>query len=108
MQAGLAEVIYELETNGQLYKNLKQNLQDNASELYRAYEELEKDIEESIGKLPEPVRSSLSALGRRAQVNANRVDQELKQFQNEIEVWFDRSMDRASGVYKRNAKGVGF
>jgi hypothetical protein len=108
LKAGLAEVIYELESGGQLYKNLKNKLQDNTSELYRAYEELEKDIEESIGKLPEPVRASLTALGRRAQVNAKRVDQELKQFQHEIEVWFDRSMDRASGVYKRNAKGVGF
>lgn len=108
LQAGLPEVIYELEAGGQIYKKLKQNLQDSRNELYRAYEDLEKDIEDSIDKLPEPIRASLSALGRRAQINAKRVDQELKQFQYEIEVWFDRSMDRASGVYKRNAKGVAF
>lgn len=36
------------------------------------------------------------------------IEDELRQFKLEIEVWFDRSMERASGVYKRNAKGVAF
>lgn len=108
LKGGLAEVVYELETGGRLYEELKRELDDNTSELYKTYEELSKDIEDSIGKLPESVRVSLSALGRRAQVRAKRVDQELQQFQKEIELWFDRSMDRASGVYKRNAKGVAF
>lgn len=108
LKAGLTEVIYELETGGRLYKQLKDGLTDPTSELYKKYEELEGDAGELIGKLPTSVRKSLSALGRRAQINTAKVDQELKQFQKEVENWFDRSMDRASGVYKRNAKGVAF
>ena len=107
-KAGLTEVIYELETGGRLYKQLKDGLTDPTSELYQKYQELEGDIEELIGKLPTSVRKSLSALGRRAQINTGKVEQELKQFQKEVENWFDRSMDRASGVYKRNAKGIAF
>ncbi|MGB7710660.1 MAG: hypothetical protein WBL95_14190 [Microcoleus sp.] len=30
----------------------------------------------------------------------------MQQFQLEIEIWFDPSMQRASGVYKRNSRGV--
>jgi hypothetical protein len=36
------------------------------------------------------------------------VEDEIYQFKTEIQVWFDRSMERASGVYKRNAKGIAF
>ncbi|HEY9672708.1 MAG TPA: hypothetical protein V6D11_14785 [Waterburya sp.] len=108
LKAGLSEVIYELETGGRLYRQLRDGLTDQTSELYKKYEEIEGDIEELIGKLPTSVRKSLSALGRRAQINTVKVDQELKQFQKEVSNWFDRSMDRASGVYKRNAKGVAF
>jgi hypothetical protein len=45
-------------------------------------------------------------LSRRAQIKSDKVEHEFNQFKQELETWFDRSMDRASGVYKRNAKGV--
>lgn len=61
---------------------------------------------ESIDKLPKPVKESLSVLARRAQEKVTSIEQEVSQFQHEIENWFDRSMERASGVYKRNAKGA--
>jgi hypothetical protein len=34
------------------------------------------------------------------------MEDELQQLQSEVESWFDRSMARASGVYKRNARGI--
>ncbi len=111
LKAGLSEVLYELESlkmGGRLYKQMQDGLTDETSELHQAYAELQQNLENSIGRLPVSVRDSLSALGRRAQINAGKVEQELKQFQKEVETWFDRSMDRASGVYKRNAKGVAF
>ncbi len=61
---------------------------------------------EAIDNLPKPVKESLSVLARRAQEKVTSIDQEVRQFQHEIENWFDRSMERASGVYKRNAKGA--
>lgn len=45
---------------------------------------------------------------RRLQLNLDNVAIQMDQLQGEIAHWMDRSMDRASGVYKRNAKLVAF
>lgn len=88
---------------------------DKNDEIYKAYAEIIKDVEAIGQKLPPAVRESFAALSRRAQINVKRaqgqvqsVEDELYQFKSEVQIWFDRSMDRASGVYKRNAKGVAF
>lgn len=60
----------------------------------------------SIDRLPKPIKDSLAVLARRAQEKSTTIENEVRQFQFEIENWFDRSMERATGVYKRNAKGV--
>ena len=65
-----------------------------------------KGIKESINSIPEPLKDSLFILAKRAERKAENTEQELLKFQQELEVWFDRSMDRASGVYKRNARGI--
>ncbi len=56
------------------------------------------------------LQDNLYTLARRAQARAQAkiydIEQDALQFQQEVALWFDRSMDRASGVYKRNAKGV--
>lgn len=108
LQPGLNEIIYLLEKGGTAYKELHTINQNPNSEIYKAYQDIEIEIQKVLEKLPLSVRQSLSALAQRAQIKANTVDGELNQFKKEIEVWFDRSMDRASGVYKRNAKGVAF
>lgn len=96
----------------QLLQDRFGNLDPNG-EIYKAYDEIRKDVEAIGQMLPPSVRESLAALSRRAQINVKRaqvqyVEDELYQFKSEIQIWFDRSMDRASGVYKRNAKGVTF
>jgi hypothetical protein len=110
LQPRLTEIVNILDTGGQIYKELKEDIENQNSELYKAYQGIEEETQRVIGKLPKSVRESLSALAKRAQVKAKaeKLEQELTQFEKEIEVWFDRSMDRASGVYKRNAKGVAF
>ncbi|MEO0758911.1 MAG: hypothetical protein AAFY78_18800 [Cyanobacteria bacterium J06648_16] len=57
--------------------------------------------------IPLPLRESLITLAEQAQLKVANVDSSLSQLQIEIESWFDRAMERASGVYKRNAKAVG-
>jgi|688.fasta_scaffold244346_3 hypothetical protein len=44
----------------------------------------------------------------RSRIKASDIENQLDNFKQEIETWFDRSMDRASGVYKRNARGFAF
>jgi hypothetical protein len=64
------------------------------------------DVEKVLAHLPLPIRESMAVLGRRAQTRVKQADNEINQFREEIALWFDRSMSRSSGVYKRNAKGV--
>jgi hypothetical protein len=59
-----------------------------------------------MGSLPEPVERNLLLLAQQAQIKVDGVKEELNQFRREIENWFDRSMERASGVYRRNNKLV--
>ncbi len=69
---------------------------------YQSYVEIEK----GLTKLPAAVRESLGVLARRAQTRVKQTESDINQLREEVSLWFDRSMSRASGVYKRNAKGV--
>ncbi len=73
--------------------------------LYENYETY-LTIQEVLSKLPSSVKESLAILARRAQTKVQQTGNELDQFRDEVAHWFDTSMSRASGVYKRNAKGV--
>ena len=58
-------------------------------------------------KLPLRLQESLDLLAERVTSKTERVDDQLKLFQQELEQWYDRGMDRAGGVYRRNSKIVG-
>ncbi len=66
------------------------------------------ELVKKIPEIPKPLQKSLEDLAKRSQVKIEEVEIQLSKFQAEIEDWFDRSMIRASGVYKRNAKLVAF
>lgn len=85
--------------------NALKDLTEEERQLYEEYQSY-KQIRDGLSRVPDSVKESLSILARRAQTRVEKVENELQQFQDEIAVWFDRSMSRASGVYKRNAKGV--
>jgi hypothetical protein len=98
---------------GELRNNLE--LQSGYREILALYDEIGRDAQKIARKLPTTVRASLDVLAERAQINLAQAENttkqtynDLYQFKTEIEKWFDRSMERSSGVYKRNAKGVGF
>jgi hypothetical protein len=69
---------------------------------YRTYLEAQRMLD----RVPDSVKRSLAILARRAQTKVQQTERQLNQFRTEVSIWFDRSMSRASGVYKRNAKGV--
>jgi hypothetical protein len=56
--------------------------------------------------LPDQLKQNLIALSQQAVTEAQTLDEGVVQLQKQVEVWFDRSMERASGVYRRNAKGI--
>ena len=57
-------------------------------------------------QLPASLKNNLYILVKQAKSQATHVDEQVQTLQQEIESWFNRSMESASGVYKRNAKGV--
>ncbi len=77
-------------------------------EEYTLYQDYQSyiEIEKGLTKIPAAVRESLAVLARRAQTRVKQTESDINQLREEVSLWFDRSMSRASGVYKRNAKGV--
>ncbi|MEB3309270.1 MAG: hypothetical protein VKJ02_03480 [Snowella sp.] len=55
-------------------------------------------------KIPNSLKETLISLTDRIALKTDQADNKLLLFQQEIEAWFDRSMQRASGVYKRNTQ----
>ncbi len=83
-------------------------IRELSEEDYALYQDYQSyvEIEKGLTKLPAPVRESLAVLARRAQTRVKQTESDINQLREEVSLWFDRSMSRASGVYKRNAKGV--
>lgn len=59
-----------------------------------------------VPDLPEHLKLSLHRLVKKSQFKAQELEVQLSQFQLEVENWYDNSMLRAKGVYKRNARLV--
>ena len=95
----MSEVIEEFRRNGEIAAEVKRIMQDQDSAAYQGFEKL-------LNTLPESVKDSMAALSKKVREQGEELDQDIDKFQQEIEQWFNRSLDRASGVYKRNAKGV--
>lgn len=108
VQPDLTDIINIFENGHAAFQGLQTTVQDPNSASYKAYQEIKVEIEQVMDRLPQSLRASLAALAQRTQIKASTTEAQLNQFKKEIEVWFDRSMDRASGVYKRNAKGIAF
>jgi len=97
------------------YKQLKEGINNENSPSHLTIKTIYRDIEDPefrniVNTLPDDVTDnlikSLAVIAQRSRIKIGDLTEEMNQFKNEIETWFDRSMDRASGVYKRNAKGV--
>jgi len=67
------------------------------------------DIVQSIKEnktLDEAIQKRILSIALIAQRKASASEKGIKSFEKEIRFWFDQSMERASGVYNRNVKGV--
>ncbi len=57
-------------------------------------------------EIPEPLQKSLYNLAKQSQKKLEGAESQLQIFQVDLENWFDSSMIRAGGVYKRNSRLV--
>lgn len=71
----------------------------------KASEELLKRLQSQT--LPPSLERSLASMIRDLQPHLNDVEDDISYLTNHVESWFDQSMERAAGVYRRNAKAVG-
>ncbi len=73
--------------------------------IYQDYQAYRK-ANQALDRLPDSLQASMVTLARRAQSGATQTANTVEGFRVEVASWFDNSMSRASGVYKRNAKGA--
>ncbi|MCT7984711.1 hypothetical protein NG796_15540 [Laspinema sp. A4] len=100
------EIMASLPRYREVYLEIQEIFEDKNSPAYQGIEAAFKELEKVIDLLPESLKESLRVLAKRAQQKNEGVQDTLNTFQQEIETWFDRSMERSSGVYKRNARGI--
>ena len=62
---------------------------------------------EALPPLPPALGDNLENLADQALSKIDNLVQEGNQFEQEVAAWFDRSMERSTGVYKRNSKVIG-
>lgn len=98
LKPGLDEIVEAINTTSHIHQEL-------SAAIARKGEAYQQSLE-ILQRVPPSVKESLGILARRAKSRVQTTGNELNQLTEEISLWFDRSMSRASGVYKRNAKGV--
>lgn len=66
------------------------------------------DVMELLSSVPDNLMNSMAAIAEQTQAKIEDVEAGIQEFKRGIEDWFDKGMQRANGVYKRNAKGFAF
>ncbi len=95
----LQQVAGILDKGSDIYEEVSKTLAEKDSELY-------KNLENLTERLPEGLARNIMAIAKKTQLTVSSTQKEINDFRLEIEKSFNNSMERASGVYKRNAKGI--
>ncbi|KOP23617.1 hypothetical protein AMR41_25155 [Hapalosiphon sp. MRB220] len=103
LQPNINEVVQTIDKDSKIYQEIKAAIQDQDSEAYQGIQEAFQTIET---KLPSSVVKNFDVLAKRAQARVKTTEEGMNALRLEIENTFNSSMERAGGVYKRNAKGV--
>jgi hypothetical protein len=100
LRPGVASLLDVFEPNSSTYGELRR-LAEGQNPIAQA-------LIERVAKaaIPPSLKASLAMLARKAELTANTAQNHVEQFGREIETWYNRGMERATGVYRRNAKAV--
>jgi hypothetical protein len=99
LKPNINEIVKSIKKGSDIHDEVIAAIQDKDSETY-------KKVKELIDILPDSVVTNIETMAKRAQMRAKSTEEGITLLRKEIENSFDSSMERASGVYKRNAKGV--
>ncbi|MDJ0736776.1 MAG: hypothetical protein QNJ47_22375 [Nostocaceae cyanobacterium] len=98
LQPNISEVVQIINKGSSVYEEIKTALQDDSE----AFQNLEK----VMGNLPPSIVEKINLFAKTARTRIQKTESGVNLLRLEIESSFNNSMERASGVYKRNAKGV--
>jgi hypothetical protein len=103
IQPSLTELVAILDGTSATHRELAAiATQTKSASLQQLLKQLQTD------SLPHSLRANLLSLANHAQQQVSQTaGASLDHLEHQIETWFNQSMERASGVYRRNAKGVG-
>jgi len=59
---------------------------------------------ENSDQIPSSLKTNLKRLANRAQAQTKATERQMEPFRQEIALWYEQSMDRLSGTYRRNVK----
>jgi hypothetical protein len=93
------EIAKVLDHGSDIYHEIVNLLKDKDS---AAYENLQKILD----KMPKNLAANITSLAQQAELKIQTTEEGVNLLRQGIEGAFDSSMERASGVYRRNAKGV--
>ena len=99
LKPNINEIVQLMNTSSAVYTEIETAIHDDNSPIYQTIKELS-------DSLPPMIVENIGTIVKRAQYRAKSTEEGIKILRGELESCFDESMQRAGGVYKRNAKGV--
>lgn len=106
LRPNINEVVQLINVGSEIQQEFINEFKDKDSEAYQTFQYLSQRLEQFSQTLPPSVVDNMATLAKRAQLKAQSTEEGINILRREIEQTFNNSMERASGVYKRNAKGV--
>ncbi len=99
LQPNVSEIVQLMKKGSAVYHEFEEAIKDKDSQTFQRFQQL-------TGILPQSITDNLTILAHRTQARVKSTESSINLLKDEIENSFNSSMERATGVYRRNAKGV--
>ncbi|MGB3640574.1 MAG: hypothetical protein WBA39_23815 [Rivularia sp. (in: cyanobacteria)] len=99
LEPNVTEIVELMKKGSKVYQEFEEAIKDKDSQTYQHFQQLT-DI------LPQSITENLTVLAHRTRTKIDKTESGLHELRQEMEYSFNSSMERATGVYKRNSKGV--
>lgn len=99
LEPNVTEIVELMRKGSKVYQEFEETIKDKDSQTYQNFQQL-------TDLLPQSITENLTVLAHRTRTRIDKTESSLHLLREEMENSFSSSMERASGVYKRNSKGV--
>ncbi|MGB3653860.1 MAG: hypothetical protein WBA41_21970, partial [Rivularia sp. (in: cyanobacteria)] len=99
LQPNVGEIVQLMKKGSAVYQEFEEAIKDKDNQTYQNFQQL-------TSLLPESITENLTVLAHRTKARIDKTESGINVLRQEMENTFNSSMERATGVYKRNAKGV--